>query len=137
MIPPTAFTPCTSPAPMRLLSRQAKGDRGLDELFSPFYSEDMELSIRAWRLNWKCYYEHQAVCRHRLSATTKNYKTANWVKRRLFSQPLLIPCPAHEWAAPVPLVLPGNADRPTAEIVGGPVLDMEKLPGIVQKRGGH
>ncbi|HTD99398.1 MAG TPA: glycosyltransferase family 2 protein [Mucilaginibacter sp.] len=57
---------------------------GFDELFSPFYSEDMELSIRAWRLGWKCYYEHQAICRHRLSATTKNYKTANWVKSVYF-----------------------------------------------------
>jgi GT2 family glycosyltransferase len=57
---------------------------GFDEIFSPFYSEDMELSIRAWRLNWKCYYEHRAVCRHRLSATTKNYKTPQWVKRVYF-----------------------------------------------------
>lgn len=57
---------------------------GFDEIFSPFYSEDMELSIRAWRLNWKCYYEHKAICRHRLSATTKNYKTPQWVKRVYF-----------------------------------------------------
>jgi GT2 family glycosyltransferase len=57
---------------------------GFDELFSPFYSEDMELSIRAWRLGWKCYYEHQAICRHRLSATTKNYKTPQWVKQVYF-----------------------------------------------------
>jgi GT2 family glycosyltransferase len=53
---------------------------GFYELFSPFYCEDMELSIRAWKLNWKCYYEHQAICRHRVSASTKNYKTAQWVK---------------------------------------------------------
>lgn len=57
---------------------------GFDELFSPFYSEDMELSIRAWRLNWKCYYEHKAICRHQLSATTRNYKTPQWVKRVYF-----------------------------------------------------
>jgi len=57
---------------------------GFDELFSPFYSEDMELSIRAWRLGWKCYYEHQAICRHRLSATTKNYETPRWVKSIYF-----------------------------------------------------
>jgi GT2 family glycosyltransferase len=57
---------------------------GFDEIFSPFYSEDMELSIRAWRLNWKCYYEHRSVCRHQLSATTKNYKTPQWVKRVYF-----------------------------------------------------
>ena len=57
---------------------------GFDEIFSPFYSEDMELSIRAWRLNWKCYYEHEAICRHQLSATTKNYKTPQWVKSVYF-----------------------------------------------------
>ncbi len=54
--------------------------QGFDELFSPFYCEDMELSLRAWRLGWKCYYEHQAVCRHQVSASTKNYQTAKWVK---------------------------------------------------------
>jgi GT2 family glycosyltransferase len=57
---------------------------GFDELFSPFYSEDMELSIRAWRLGWKCYYEHRAICRHQLSATTKNYETPQWVKSIYF-----------------------------------------------------
>jgi len=40
----------------------------------------MELSIRAWRLKWKCYYEHNAICRHQVSASTKNYETAKWVK---------------------------------------------------------
>ena len=53
---------------------------GFYELFSPFYCEDMELSMRAWRLKWKCYYEHNAVCRHQVSASTKNYKTEKWVK---------------------------------------------------------
>lgn len=53
---------------------------GLDEIYSPFYFEDLDLGIRAWRLGWKCYYEHQSVCRHKLSATTKNYKTSRWVK---------------------------------------------------------
>ena len=53
---------------------------GFYEIFSPFYCEDMELSIRAWRLKWKCYYEHRAVCRHQVSASTKNYQTAEWVK---------------------------------------------------------
>ena len=57
---------------------------GFYELFSPFYCEDMELSIRAWRLKWKCYYEHKAVCRHQVSASTKNYQTAKWVKSVYF-----------------------------------------------------
>ncbi|MDB4924357.1 glycosyltransferase family 2 protein [Mucilaginibacter sp.] len=53
---------------------------GFYELFSPFYCEDMELSIRAWKLGWKCYYEHQSVCRHQISASTKNYQKPKWIK---------------------------------------------------------
>jgi GT2 family glycosyltransferase len=57
---------------------------GFYELFSPFYCEDMELSVRAWRLNWKCYYEHNSICRHQVSASTKNYETQRWVKSVYF-----------------------------------------------------
>ncbi|MBS1532818.1 MAG: glycosyltransferase family 2 protein [Bacteroidetes bacterium] len=57
---------------------------GFDEIYSPFYFEDLDLGIRAWRLGWKCYYEHQSICRHKLSATTKNYKTSAWVKAVYF-----------------------------------------------------
>jgi GT2 family glycosyltransferase len=57
---------------------------GFSEIFSPFYCEDMELSIRAWRLGWKSYYEHHAICRHQVSASTKNYETAQWVKSVYF-----------------------------------------------------
>lgn len=46
--------------------------KGFDEIFSPFYVEDFELSLRAWRLGWKCYYEHFAVCRHKTSVTIKS-----------------------------------------------------------------
>jgi GT2 family glycosyltransferase len=53
---------------------------GFYELFSPFYCEDMELSIRAWKLGWKCYYEHQSICRHQVSATTKGLKKPKWIK---------------------------------------------------------
>lgn len=57
---------------------------GFNEIFSPFYYEDMDLSLRAWRMGWKCYYEHEAVCFHQVSASTKNYKTAKWVKQVYF-----------------------------------------------------
>ncbi|MDP9078038.1 MAG: glycosyltransferase family 2 protein [Bacteroidota bacterium] len=57
---------------------------GFYEIFSPFYCEDNELGLRAWKLNWKCYYEHNAVCRHLLSASTKQYKTPQWVKSVYF-----------------------------------------------------
>jgi len=45
---------------------------GFNELFSPFYVEDYELSLRAWRLGWRCYYEHRAVCRHQTSTTIRS-----------------------------------------------------------------
>ncbi|WP_207428461.1 glycosyltransferase family 2 protein [Pedobacter sp. SYSU D00535] len=45
---------------------------GFDELFAPFYIEDVELSVRAWRSGWNCYYEHNAVCRHKTSTSIKS-----------------------------------------------------------------
>ena len=53
---------------------------GFDELFAPFYVEDFELSLRAWRMGWKCYYEHNATCRHQTSTTIKNNNRKNFVK---------------------------------------------------------
>lgn len=44
---------------------------GFNELFSPFYAEDTELSLRAWRLGFYCMYEHHAVCRHQPTSTIK------------------------------------------------------------------
>jgi GT2 family glycosyltransferase len=54
---------------------------GFDEIFSPFYVEDFELSLRAWRLGWKCYYEHNAVCRHKTSTTIKNKDSKKFVRK--------------------------------------------------------
>jgi GT2 family glycosyltransferase len=45
---------------------------GFDEIFAPYYIEDYEMSLRAWRLGWKCYYEHRSVCRHKTSSTIKS-----------------------------------------------------------------
>ncbi|MEY3324699.1 MAG: hypothetical protein RLZ11_1013 [Bacteroidota bacterium] len=42
---------------------------GFNELFSPFYIEDTELCLRAWRLGYASFYEHRSVCRHRTSST--------------------------------------------------------------------
>jgi GT2 family glycosyltransferase len=44
---------------------------GFNELFNPYYGEDVDLGLRAWRLGYKCYYEHNAICRHPNSATIK------------------------------------------------------------------
>ncbi len=44
---------------------------GFNELFAPFYSEDYDLSLRAWRMGWKCYYDDSAICRHKVSASIR------------------------------------------------------------------
>lgn len=65
-------------------THKLKSIGGFNEMFSPYYGEDQELSIRAWRLGWKCYYEHEAVCRHEVSASTKNHQVKKKVKKILF-----------------------------------------------------
>lgn len=52
---------------------------GYDEIFAPFYIEDFELSLRAWRLGWKCYYEHFAVCRHKTSVSIKSKNSKKFI----------------------------------------------------------
>jgi GT2 family glycosyltransferase len=42
---------------------------GFDELLSPFYWEDVELSLRAWRRGWKILYEPKAIVYHQASRT--------------------------------------------------------------------
>jgi GT2 family glycosyltransferase len=54
---------------------------GFNEMFSPFYVEDFELSLRAWRLGYECYYDHFAVCRHRTSTTIVSGNRKDFVKK--------------------------------------------------------
>lgn len=42
---------------------------GFDEIYAPFYWEDVDLSIRAWRLGWKSFYEANSTCIHPTSTT--------------------------------------------------------------------
>jgi GT2 family glycosyltransferase len=54
---------------------------GFNEFFSPFYVEDYELSLRAWRVGWKCYYDHQSVCRHKTSVTIQSKNKKNEIRK--------------------------------------------------------
>jgi GT2 family glycosyltransferase len=55
-----------------LIDRKKMLELGLyNELFNPYYNEDVDLGLRAWRLGYKLYYEHSAICRHPNSATIK------------------------------------------------------------------
>lgn len=53
---------------------------GFDEIFSPFYFEDFDLGLRAWKMGWKLYYDHQSICYHRVSASTNQMNRSNFVK---------------------------------------------------------
>ena len=53
---------------------------GFDEIFSPFYIEDCDLSFRAWRVGWKCYYENRAICRHKTSSSVKAKNRKEYVE---------------------------------------------------------
>lgn len=57
---------------------------GFDEVFSPFYSEDLDLSVRAWRMGWKCYFEPKAQCFHVGSASIKTSAAKSKIKRIYF-----------------------------------------------------
>lgn len=61
-----------------------KALKGFNEIFSPFYGEDLDLGVRAWRSGWKCYYHHDSICRHQLSSTTKNLKKEQYIKMVYF-----------------------------------------------------
>jgi GT2 family glycosyltransferase len=48
---------------------------GFDEIYSPFYQEDVDLGIKAWRMGWCCYFENEAKCYHQTSSTIEsNFK---------------------------------------------------------------
>ncbi len=53
---------------------------GFNEMFSPFYVEDYELSLRAWRMGYQCYFENRAVCRHRISTSIQKGNKKTFIK---------------------------------------------------------
>ncbi len=53
---------------------------GFNELYSPFYMEDVDLSIRAWRVGWKCYFEPLSICRHQTSTSIASKEKKQFVK---------------------------------------------------------
>ena len=64
-----------------LVSRDKLNElNGFNEIFSPFYHEDIDLSLRAWENGWKCYYEPKAVCFHAVSATIKSHNSKKSIK---------------------------------------------------------
>jgi len=75
------YTAYLSGANALIDAKKLKELGGFDEIFSPFSSEDFDLSLRAWQLGWKCYYEHQSFCFHHISGSTKTQIKSNFIKK--------------------------------------------------------
>lgn len=62
---------------------------GFCTIYSPFYFEDFDLSLRAWKRGWTCYYTPDTYCLHCHSATiNSNFSKEN--VRRIFLRNRLI-----------------------------------------------
>ena len=53
---------------------------GFDTVFSPYYYEDADLGIRAWRAGYSSYYIPQAVCTHHAATTISKSNSATRIK---------------------------------------------------------
>src|SRR5690606_4955370 len=71
-------------------AEKMKALNGFDQIFSPFYAEDLDLGLRAWRLGWKCHYEHQSICYHQVSSTTKSFFAKTRVKQVYYRNRFLL-----------------------------------------------
>ena len=70
---------------------------GFDEIYSPFYFEDMDLSLRAWRRGWKSLYTSRTSCLHQHSATinanfSREYVKYVFVRNRVLLNYRFMPC---------------------------------------------
>jgi GT2 family glycosyltransferase len=84
---PTAFL---SGANALIDAEKMKKLGGFDEIFSPYYSEDLDLGLRAWRIGWKSYYDHESTCFHRGSYTTKTQCKKTQVKQIYFRNRFMV-----------------------------------------------
>lgn len=54
--------------------------QGFNEIFSPFYFEDFDVSLRAWRKGWKSYYTEDTFCKHCHSQTINSNFSKEYVQ---------------------------------------------------------
>ena len=52
---------------------------GFLDLYYPFYLEDVDLSLRAWLSGWRLYFNPEAHCYHKHSATINKYYSKDFV----------------------------------------------------------
>jgi GT2 family glycosyltransferase len=54
---------------------------GFDEMFSPFYFEDVDLSYRAWKRGWKTIYEPRSFVYHQGGVTISRFYSRRRISR--------------------------------------------------------
>jgi len=54
---------------------------GFDDLFSPFYWEDVDLSYRAWKRGWKILFEPKSVLYHQTHSTISRIYPGAYIER--------------------------------------------------------
>lgn len=86
----TVFTTYLSGANALICTQKLKILKGFDEIYSPFYFEDFDLGLRAWKMGWKLYYEHQSICFHKVSATTNKINKSNFVKKTYYRNSFIL-----------------------------------------------
>jgi GT2 family glycosyltransferase len=74
---PTFFA---SGSNMLICAKKLKQLNYFNEVFSPFYGEDADLGLRAWRMGWSSYYEPKSICYHQTSSTIKKYNSQKKVR---------------------------------------------------------
>lgn len=84
------FTTYLSGANSLICNQKLKLLNGFDEIYSPFYFEDFDLGLRAWKMGWKLYYEHQSICFHKVSATTNKVNKSNLVKKTYYRNSFIL-----------------------------------------------
>lgn len=52
---------------------------GFNESFTPFYIEDYDLCLRAWRVGFKCYFDYNSICGHKGSVTIKSKNNRRFI----------------------------------------------------------
>jgi GT2 family glycosyltransferase len=63
---------------------------GFDTIFSPYYFEDVDLGLRAWRSGYSCFYDPKAICWHATSSTIKHHQPSNKVQQMIYKNKLLL-----------------------------------------------
>lgn len=77
----STYTAYLSGANALVDTKKLKELNGFNEIYSPFSSEDSDLCLRAWLVGWKCYYEHQSICFHQVSGSTKTQIKSDFIKK--------------------------------------------------------